>query len=277
MLRIMYVLAVANHKGGVGKSFTSVQIATELARRGERVLLVDADAQAHSTLYLMGDDAAEIVEPDLSHILDGTSLADIVVAISPEGFWLAPSTLRVAEMDMRLVADTGRRDQRFKRALQRVEADYGYVVIDCPPALSLVTINALAAADAILAPVTLTNFALKGLARFLRWVDQFRAEGIVQAELLAVLPTMYSPRQSADREGLITLHNSGLPLLEPVPRRTSVEQVVAARMATVADQESAGELAAAPRALPALAAPYRAAVDRIMEAAGARPGELART
>jgi chromosome partitioning protein len=261
----MFTLAVANHKGGVGKSYSSVQLATELAHRGERVLLVDADAQAHSTLYLMGDDAAEVVDPDLSHILDGVSLADIVIPVSPEGFWLAPATLRVAEMDMRLVADTGRRDQRFKRALQRVEADYGYAIIDCPPALSLVTINALAAADAILSPVTLTNFSLKGLARFLRWVEQFRAEGIVQAELLAVLPTFYSGRQSADIEGLVALHNSGLPLLAPVPRRTSVERQVASRMA--GGESGAGA---------AVAGPYRAAVDRIVEAAGRKAPEPAR-
>jgi chromosome partitioning protein len=267
----MYTLAIANHKGGVSKTFSALRISTELANRGERVLLIDADAQAHATLYLLGEEGEE-VEPDLSHILDGVPLSDIAVAISPEGFWLIPSTLRVAEMDMRLVADTGRRDQRLKRALKGVEADYSFVIVDCPPALSLVTINVLAAADGILPPVTLTNFALHGLQRFLTWVERFREEQIVTAELLAILPTFYDRRQSADREGLRTLHNSGLPLMEPVPRRTGVERLITSRIAVasaIAAAEDGEPLSL--EADPLVTAAYEAATTRIMEAAGRTP------
>lgn len=228
---------------------------------------MDADAQAHATLYLLGQ-KAEPIEPDLSHILDGYGLADITVRVQPEGFALVPSSLRVAEMDMRLVADTGRRDQRLRRALQRVDSEYDLVIIDCPPALSLVTVNALAAADGILCPVTMQNFALHGLQRFLRWVERFREEEIVRAELIGVLPTQYAGRQSADREGLIALHNSGLPLLEPVPRRTGVERVVAGRMA-------GGDVREFPE--PAVAAAYSAAADRIATAAHPAPAEVAAT
>jgi cellulose biosynthesis protein BcsQ len=91
------------------------------------------------------------------------------------------------------------------------------------------------------APVQLTNFALSGLSRFLTWVDDFRREGMVRAELLGVLPTFYDRRQQADRDGLIVLHNTGVPLFPPVPRRTAVERVVASRIAGE-DGEDLGEL-----------------------------------
>jgi chromosome partitioning protein len=226
----MYTVAIANHKGGVGKTFTAVRLATELGRSGQRVLLLDADPQAHATLYLLGGGAEEL-ERDLSDIMDGAPLRDIMMAVSDEQVQLVPSSLRVAEMEFRLVADPGRRDQRLKRALEELADDVDLVLIDCPPSLSLLTVNALAAADGIVAPVQLTNFALDGLSRFLTWVDDFRREGMVRAELLGVLPTFYDRRQQADRDGLIVLHNTGFPLFEPVPRRTAVERVVAARIA----------------------------------------------
>jgi chromosome partitioning protein len=226
----MYTVAIANHKGGVGKTFTAVRLATELAKADQRVLLLDADPQAHATLYLLGTQA-EALEHDLSEIMDGVSLRDIAVPVAPAGLQLVPSSLRVAEMEFRLVADTGRRDQRLARALEEMRDDLDLVVIDCPPSLSLLTVNALAAADGIVAPVQLTNFALSGLSRFLAWVDDFRREGMVHAELLGALPTFYDRRQAADRDGLRVLHNTELPLFEPVPRRTAVERVVASRIA----------------------------------------------
>ncbi len=188
--------------------------------------------------------------------MDGRPIAEMVVQIT-EGFDLLASSLRVAEMDMRLAADTGRRDQRLMRALQLVERRYDFVVVDCPPALSLVTVNCLAAADVIVAPVNLTNFALHGLRQFLDWLEQFRQEGIVRAQLLAVLPTFYDGRQRADRDGLIELHNSGLPLMDPIPRRTGIEGMVASRLAGQPERDSTE---------PAVAAAYQAAADRIMRA-----------
>lgn len=236
----MYTVAIANHKGGVGKTFTAVRLATELGRSGQRVLLLDADPQAHATLYLLGGGAEEL-ERDLSDIMDGVALTDIAVDVPAERLRLVPSSLRVAEMEFRLVADPGRRDQRLSRALQDLKDEVDLVIIDCPPSLSLLTVNALAAADGIVAPVQLTNFALDGLSRFLGWIEDFRREGMVRAELLGVLPTFYDRRQAADRDGLIVLHNTGFPLFEPVPRRTAVERVVASRIAGQ-DGEDLGEL-----------------------------------
>lgn len=267
MLPSMFTIAVANHKGGVGKTYSALRLATELAQRGERALLVDADAQAHATLYLQGMGVLGGERLDLSHVLDGQLIAEMVVQTT-EGFDLLASSLRVAEMDMRLAADTGRRDQRLMRALQLVERRYDFVVIDCPPALSLVTVNCLAAADVIVAPVNLTNFALHGLRQFLDWLEQFRREGIVQAQLLAVLPTFYDGRQRADRDGLIELHNSGLPLMDPIPRRTGIEGMVASRLAGQPLRDSTE---------PAVAAAYQAAADRIMRARAEALAEVGRS
>jgi cellulose biosynthesis protein BcsQ len=100
-----------------------------------------------------------------------------------------------------------------------------------------VTINALAAADLLVAPVTLTNFALNGLSRFLNWLEAFRAEGMVSARLLGILPTSYDRRQQVDREGLRLLHNAGLRVLQPVPKRTAVERLVAAQALGVGGSE----------------------------------------
>lgn len=266
MLPLMFTIAVANHKGGVGKTYSALRLATEFAQRGQRALLIDADAQAHATLYLLGMDAPVGERGDLSYILDGRRIAEIVVHLK-EGFDLLPSSLRVAEMDMRLAVDSGRRDQRLLRALQLVESDYDFVVIDCPPALSLVTMNSLAAADVIVAPVNLTNFALHGLRQFLDWLEQFRQEGIVRAQLLAVLPTFYDGRQRADRDGLIELHNSGLPLMDPIPRRTGIEGLVASRVAGQPLRDSSE---------PAVAAAYAAAADRLMRARAEALAEVAR-
>jgi len=264
MLPLMFTIAVANHKGGVGKTYSALRLATEFAQRGQRALLIDADAQAHATLYLLGMDAPG-ERGDLNHILDGRRIAEIVVHLK-EGFDLLPSSLRVAEMDMRLAVDSGRRDQRLLRALQLVESDYDFVVIDCPPALSLVTMNCLAAADVIVAPVNLTNFALHGLRQFVGWLEQFREEDIVRAQLLAVLPTFYDGRQRADRDGLIELHNSGLPLMDPIPRRTGIEGLVASRVAGQPLRDSSE---------PAVAAAYAAAADRLMRARAEALAEVA--
>ncbi len=265
MLPLMFTIAVANHKGGVGKTYSALRLATEFAQRGQRALLIDADAQAHATLYLLGMDAPVGERGDLSYILDGRRIGELVVHIG-DGFDLLPSSLRVAEMDMRLAVDSGRRDQRLMRALQLVESDYDFVVVDCPPALSLVTMNCLAAADVVVAPVNLTNFALHGLRQFLDWLEQFRQEGIVRAQLLAVLPTFYDGRQRADRDGLIELHNSGLPLMDPIPRRTGIEGLVASRVAGQPLRDSSE---------PAVAAAYEAAADRLMRARAEALAEVA--
>ncbi|MDQ6900674.1 MAG: AAA family ATPase, partial [Candidatus Dormibacteraeota bacterium] len=180
----MITIAVANHKGGVGKTITAIRLAVEVASRGRRLLVVDADSQAHATIYFLGEEGLEALEGDLSDILDGVQPRNLIVSTPYHRLDLLPASLRVAEMELRLVADPGRRNQRLARILDHLAEDYELAVIDCPPSLGLVTVNALAAADLLVSPVNLTNVALNGLSRFLSWLETFRAEGMVRARLL---------------------------------------------------------------------------------------------
>ena len=259
----MITIAVANHKGGVGKTVTAVRLAIELAARGRRVLLIDADAQAHSTIYFLGEDGLERLDHDLSDILDGVAPGQLIVSTPYERLHLAPSSLRVAEMELRLMADPGRRDQRLARVIDTLSEGYDLAVIDCPPSLGLVTINALAAADFLVAPVGLTNFALSGLSRFLSWLETFRAEGMVRASLLGVLPTSYDRRQQVDRDGLRLLHNAGLPVFQPVPKRTVVERLIAAQQLGAASHVEPAEVREA----------YAALAEAVLEAAASAAGQ----
>jgi chromosome partitioning protein len=237
-------IAVANHKGGVGKTFTAIRLAVDLASRGRRVLVVDADSQAHSTIYFLGEEGLEALEGDLSDILNGVQVRKLIVSTPYQRLDLLPASLRVAEMELRLVADPGRRDERLARILDHIAEDYDLALIDCPPSLGLVTINALAAADLLVSPVTLTNFALNGLSRFLGWLETFRAEGMVRARLLGVLPINYDRRQQPDRDGLRLLHSSGLPGL-PAGPSTAVERLVAAQELGATDGSEPPEVAEA--------------------------------
>ncbi len=250
----MITIAVANHKGGVGKTFTTIRLAVELSNRGRRLLVVDADSQAHATIYFLGEEGVQSLEGDLSDVLDGVQVKKLIVSTPHPGLDLLPASLRVAEMELRLVADPGRRDRRLARVLQSLGEEYEYALIDCPPSLGLVTINALAAADLLVAPVTLTNFALNGLSRFLSWLEAFRAEGMVRARLLGILPTSYDRRQQVDRDGIRLLHNAGLPVFQPVPKRTAVERLVAAQELGVRGSEP-----------PEVTEAYRALADSVLQ------------
>jgi len=263
----MYTIAIVNHKGGVGKTVSTVTVGALSAAQGVRTLLVDVDAQAHTTLYVFGE---RVFDRDLSDvILAPHDLRDVIQPSGAPNLDVAPASLRVAELDLRLMTDTGRRDRRLAQALDSVAELYDLVLIDCPPALSLLVINALAAADAVIAPVALTNFALRGLQHFLGWLEQFRQEGIVSAQLLAIVPTMVDPRNRADREGLDELRRSGLPLVpgsdgEPVliPRRTGIEALEAAHVPPVL---GAG--------IDDLAIPYSQVTRQVLVAAGLAPVE----
>lgn len=223
------VIALANHKGGVAKTTTGVNLAAGLARAGHRTLLVDADAQGHATYWFV--DEEEIVEADLYAVVkDGMPVGHAIRPTRVPGLDLLPATLDLAALDLELVSMT-LREYRIRRALEPVAGDYAYVVIDLPPSLSLVVLNALAAADYIISPVSATRLGVRGLGAFLGWTDQFREEGIVSAALLGVLVTMYDGRTLVAQEVLTALRNAGLPVFEAViPRRVAAESQVGDRL-----------------------------------------------
>lgn len=238
----MRVIAVANHKGGVGKTTVAVNLAAGLAKAGRRTLLVDADAQSHATTWLSEVDE---VEHDLRDVIvSGIPVEKIISPTRIEGLDLLPATLGLAMLEVEMVGMTKRED-RIARALRPIADRYEIAVADLPPSLSLTVIASLTAADHIIAPVSAANLSLGGLVTFLDWTDRLRAEEVVRANLLGVLVTMADSRTKIAREVVDAVRGSGLPMFDTViPRRAIAEDQVRHRM-VFTDRDASIHLAVA--------------------------------
>lgn len=229
----MRTIAIAIHKGGVGKTTTAVNLAAGLARQGFRTLLVDADAQSNATFWFVDD--PDTLDYDLEDVVSKQTPIDKVIrATRVEGLDLLPATLGLALLDVELVSLT-RREDRIKRALGEVDDRYDIAVLDLAPSLSIVNLAALVAATDIIAPVSAKKLSMAGLGAFLRWTDDFRAEGLIAAPLLGVVVTMVDDRTRISREVVDTLRATDLPVFDAViPYRVGAEDQVAERL-TVGD------------------------------------------
>jgi len=193
----LYVIAIANQKGGVGKTTTAINLSAALAMRGKRTLLVDLDPQANSSMtYREG----EIDRSMYDVLLDGTSIDSITRPVaSIEKLDLAPAALSMAKIESQLVGELDAHF-RLKDRLEPIRDDYDYVVLDTPPALGLITVNALVAATHLLIPVQSSYFALEGTDDLLETVAKIRGRPNPGLKLLGAVITLHDKRTTLARD-----------------------------------------------------------------------------
>lgn len=224
----MHVIAIANHKGGVGKTALAQNLGVLLANRGRRILLVDLDPQASLTSAF----GIEATEKNLSSVLGGAeegflSLDDIIQNVG-ERLDLAPSDISLAAAELGMIGRVGR-ENVLKRSLHTVQGRYDVALVDCPPSLAILTINALNAANGVLIPTQPQATDLRGLRLFLQTLDQLR-RGLDRENLaiVGIVPTFYDARYIHHQDAIEAMERGQLKVLQPIGRTVKMAESMGA-------------------------------------------------
>lgn len=184
------VIAIANQKGGVGKTTTAINLSACIGQRGKKVLLLDIDPQGNTTSGL-GIDPREISLSTYDCLVEETPMADVILQTEYKNLWLCPANISIAGAELEL-ADKESREYRLKNAVAAVKDRFDFIFIDCPPSLGLITINSLAASDSVLIPIQCEYYALEGLSQLTQTVKRIKQTYNRSLAIEGVLLTMFS-------------------------------------------------------------------------------------
>ena len=191
------IISVANQKGGVGKTSTTINLSTLLAKKGKKVLLIDADPQGNAT---SGVGAEKDIELSTYDVLVGeTEIEETLEDTMIEGLKVCPSNINLAGAEVELVSMMSR-EQRLKEKLESVKEDFDYILIDCPPSLGLITLNAFTASDSVLIPVQCEYYALEGLGQLINTINLVKKHLNKGIEVEGALLTMYDARTNLSNQ-----------------------------------------------------------------------------
>ncbi|MEY3090295.1 MAG: hypothetical protein RL113_611 [Pseudomonadota bacterium] len=202
------IICIANQKGGVGKTTTAVNLAASLAEKGKKVLLLDIDPQSNATTSL-GFSRSDY-EYNIYHVLKGSKeLSDVILKTEIKNLQLAPSNIGLVGMEKEFYDPKAKnRELVLKKSIQNMTEKFDYIIIDSPPALGPITINALCASDSVIIPIQCEFFALEGLAQLINTVNLLKKSINPKLKIKGLLPTMYSKQNNLSKQVLddLTLH-----------------------------------------------------------------------